>query len=375
MPAVREIDRDAALERFYVQLADAALQPLWTQHGLLPASPPIATVPYCWRWDELRRLAARAGELVTIDRGGDRRVLALSNPGLGGLPYATSSLWAAVQYLGPGESAPAHRHTPAAIRFVIEGGGVWTLVDGDPVQMRPGDLVLTPSWRWHEHHSAGDQPMCWFDGLDLPMVRALDAIFFEQGPNREVNRAVDPKSASEHTFGTAGLLADDARPGTHSPLVAYRWRDTDSYLSRAVERGDRVLVTARFTDPTTGLDALPTLRCAAHRIVPGERTPTTRRAGSSVWVTFEGRARAVVAGQAFDVGRGDMFAVPSWAPFDLEAEETTSFFSISDAPLLEALHLARTEQLPDPQPILDVSPADPSRSDARPTTPDEAVRR
>ena len=141
-----------------------------------------------------------------------------------------------MQYLGPGESAPPHRHTPAAIRFVLEGTGVWTLVDQDPVTMSPGDLVLTPAWRWHEHHSTGDGPMLWFDGLDLPMVRALDAVFFEPG-GPAVDRRVGRVSTSELAYGTAGLVDDEVTPpGDHSPLLAYRWHETDAYLSAAVER-------------------------------------------------------------------------------------------------------------------------------------------
>ncbi len=119
--------------------------------------------------------------MIGIDRGGDRRVLSLSHPDLGGLPFATHTLWGAVQFLGGGELAPAHRHSPAALRFVLEGSGVWTLVNGDPIRMAPGDLVLTPSWTWHEHHNPGPGPMIWFDGLDVPLVRNLDAVFFEPG--------------------------------------------------------------------------------------------------------------------------------------------------------------------------------------------------
>ncbi len=335
------------LDAFYADVDRADLRPLWTQTGLLPASPPIADVPYVWRWSRVRELAARAGRLVTVDRGGDRRVLALANPGLGGEPYATRTLWAAVQYLGPGEFAPAHRHTPAAIRFVLEGHGVWTLVDRDPVPMAPGDLVLTPSWCWHEHHSSGDGPMLWFDGLDLPMARALDAVFFEPGPSSTVDRLVDPVSASEVAHGRAGL-ADDERPwrGTHSPLLAYRWSDTDAYLRDAVGRSDSGHAAVRFTDPSTGRDAVPTMRCTAHRALPGVRCPSRRRAGSSVWVTYEGAAYAVVDGVRFELGRNDMLAVPSWAAFDVEAVEPTTFFTISDAPVLEALGLARNEVLP-----------------------------
>jgi gentisate 1,2-dioxygenase len=338
---------EPALDAFYAELAESDLQPLWQQKGLMPGQPPIADVPFVWRGATLRRLAEASGKLVPIDRGGDRRVLALCNPGLGGLPYATQTLWGAVQYLGPGELAPAHHHTPGALRFVLAGEGVWTLVDGDPVAMAPGDLVLTPSWAWHEHHNPGNEAMVWFDGLDIPMVRALDAVFYEDGPDEMTNRSVDPVSGSERRFaGGPGLVPVGTRPALpHSPLMAYRWADTDRALASLAEQDGGVHAAVRYTDPTTGRDVMPTLRCEMHRVVPGGRTPTTRRTGSSVWVTFRGAARAVVAGTAFDLEPGDMVAVPSWASFDLEAAEPTDLFSVSDAPALEALGLHRTVTL------------------------------
>lgn len=352
----------AALDEFYAALAGADLQPLWTQRGLMPGQPPLRDVPFAWRWKRLREFAEQAGELVPIDRGGDRRVLALCNPGLGGAPYATSTLWAAIQYLGPGELAPAHRHTPSALRFVIEGSGVWTLVSGDPVAMDRGDLVLTPSWRWHEHHNPGGQAMMWFDGLDIPMVRAVDAVFYEDGPDGLSSAAADPVSRSERVYGTApGLLPEDLDPpepagdpgaGASSPLLAYRRADTARSLDALQAARDDVRVSLRFVNPATGADVMPTLRCAMHRLRPGTRTATTRRAGSSVWVTFAGSAAAVIGGRRFEVEAGDVLAVPSWTAFDLEAAEPAEFFSMSDAPVLEALGLARQERLPAAQEVI-----------------------
>ncbi|MGH3662113.1 MAG: cupin domain-containing protein [Micromonosporaceae bacterium] len=335
---------NSVLDAFYGELAETDLQPLWKQSGLMPSQPPIADQPHVWRWKTLRRLAESSGDLVPIDRGGDRRVLALCNPGLGGAPYATQTLWGAVQYLGPGEVAPAHHHSPGALRFVLEGEGVWTLVNGDPVAMRPGDLVLTPSWAWHEHHNPGQTPMLWFDGLDIPMVRALDAVFYEDGPDEMTNRAVDSVSGSERRYGAApGIVpVGQRREAPHSPLLAYRWRDVDRALTETLRADGGHHTAIRYSDPTSGRDVMPTLRCEMHRVLPGARTPTTRRAGSSVWVTFRGAARAVIAGQRFQLQAGDMVAAPSWAPFDLEADEPADLFCLSDAPVLEALGLRRT---------------------------------
>jgi gentisate 1,2-dioxygenase len=223
-----------ALDTLYGEVAEADLQPLWMLDGLMTPTPAVRPRSHVWRWAQMRPLTERCGELVGISRGGDRRVLSLTNPSLGGRPYATSTLWGAVQYLQPGEVAPAHRHTPGALRFVLEGSGVWTRVEGDAVAMAPGDLVLTPSWVWHEHHNSGTEPMIWFDGLDQPLIETLDAIFFEPGPDANVDREVPSRSRSEELYaGAPGLVPVGARPdGDHSPLFAYRWVDTDRALDQ-----------------------------------------------------------------------------------------------------------------------------------------------
>ena len=177
-------DEAAELTRLYEDFAAAGMAPLWTQRaGLQPQSPKPSAVPAKWAWSTLFELAERAGRLVPVGRGGERRAIALANPGLSADPYSTPTLWAAIQYLGPHETAPAHRHTQSAFRFVVEGSGVWTNVEGDAVAMRRGDLLLTPSWHFHEHHNTSDRPMAWIDGLDIPLISKLDASFFEFGPD------------------------------------------------------------------------------------------------------------------------------------------------------------------------------------------------
>ena len=219
-----DIGVDDRLDAFYSDLGSVDLQPLWTQvRNLLPATPKPEALPWLWQGETLRALAARARDLITIERGGERRVLALSNPGLGGAPFATSTLWGAIQALGAHESAPAHRHSASAIRFVLEGSGVWTTVDGDACHMHPGDLVLTPAWTFHDHTNDGDEPMIWFDGLDLPIIAALDASFFENHP--DLNQPVRGFDLSEQMYGAGGRVpygTTNASP--HSPLLVYRWK-------------------------------------------------------------------------------------------------------------------------------------------------------
>jgi gentisate 1,2-dioxygenase len=349
-------------------LAAKSLQPLWRIAGqLLSDVPKPTTRAWLWKWETILPLAKRAGEVVTIERGGDRRVLALANPGLDGLPFTSSSLWGAVQYLGAHESAPAHRHTPGAIRFVMSGVGATTTVDGDACTMDPGDLVLTPNWTWHDHDNAGDEPVVWFDGLDLPLTSALEAIFFEVHP--QDRQPVLGHNVSQRAFAAPGLhdLTRSYRP-SHSPLLRYPWIDTDRALSELQEQTDAPVVSLEYTDPTTGRSVLPTLGCEMHRLRPGGRSPSTRKVGSSVYVVFRGSGTTVIDGEAFEWVPGDIFVTPSWAAVDHEAEEPADLFAITDRPVLEKLHLFREETLSEHQqvqstfvpaaPELDTQPAD-----------------
>lgn len=334
---------DPDLNQLYSDLSDVDLQPLWELHGLLTPTPTVRSVPYRWPAKQLRALGERAGHLVPINRGGDRRVLACANPGLDGAPYAVATLWAAVQYLGPNEVAPAHRHTPAALRFILEGSGVWTLVDGDPLAMGAGDLVLTPSWTFHEHHNSTDRAMLWMDVLDLPMVAALEAVFFEEGPSEDVERVTDPVSRSERSYGATGLLPPAGERSTprHSPLLAYRWTDTDRALRRRLDATGNDDATMVYVDPTRGCDVMPTMRCEAHRVRTGARSRRSRQTGSRVMAIFGGAGVAVIGDERFDVAPGDILAVPSWTPWHLESDEELDVFSTSDAPVLEAVGLFR----------------------------------
>ena len=341
---------EVSYDEFCGALAAKDLQPLWTQAAkLMPSEPIPHTLPWLWKWTTVLPLAKRAGELIAIGRGGERRVLALANPGLGGLPYTSSTLWGAYQYLGAHESAPAHRHTPSALRFVIEGTGVWTTVDGDACNMSPGDLVLTPSWTWHDHSNPTDAPMVWFDGLDLPLAASLEAVFFEPYPELMQKSAPDHNS-SERLFGGRAVkpLGEPASP-RHSPLFIYRYRDTDEALEALLKERGGPAASIEFVNPTNGSSAMPTLGCEMHRLAPGQRTPPRRKVGSSVYVTFKGRGFTVVNGERFDWERGDAFVTPSWATIEHEALEPADLFAVTDRPVLEALHLYREERLTTPQ--------------------------
>ncbi|MGW3606355.1 cupin domain-containing protein [Micromonospora sp. NPDC005161] len=351
----------ASLEELYRGFEQELLVPLWTEIGdLMPPRPRSKAVPHLWRWESLVALADRAGHLVPVGRGGERRAIALANPALGGRPFATPTLWAAIQYLMPGEDAPEHRHTQHAFRFVVEGEGVWTVVGRDPVAMSRGDFLPQAGWNWHAHHNAADKPMAWIDGLDIPFQYLTESQFFEFGRDEisPAERTTPERSRSERLWGHPGLRpvsAPGPRPGT--PLLAYRWVDTDRALTDQLEleaEGHAGTVepghaAVRYVNPTSGGDVLPTIRAEMHRIRRSAETVPRREVGSSVYQVFDGSGRVTVGNASWSVSRGDLFVVPSWVPFSARSEASASdsdsaaldLFRFSDSPILEALHLDR----------------------------------
>ena len=346
-------EHQAQLTELYRDFEAAGMTPLWlTREGLMPFHPQPRAVPHLWRWADLLPLAARSAELVPVGRGGERRAISLGNPGLPGDPYTTPTLWAAIQYLAPREDAPEHRHSQSAFRFVLEGEGVWTVVDGDPVAMRRGDLLLTPGWQFHGHQNVSDTPMAWLDGLDIPLVAETDQGFFEFGPDQVRTRATPERSNSERLWGLPGLTPV-ALAGTRpaSPLVAYRWAHTDAALTAQLELEQEGIAgvlepghaAIRYTNPTSGGDALTTMRTEFHRLRAGAATRASRTSASSVWQVFDGAGSVRLDGTERPLERGDIIAVPAWTEFSLRASSQLDLFTFSDAPVFEKLNLLRTE--------------------------------
>jgi gentisate 1,2-dioxygenase len=340
------------LDRLYDGFAAAGLTALWTEiEGLMPLAPQPAAVPHVWRRADVVPLVEQSIDLVPVGRGGERRAIAFSNPGLPGRPYATPTLWAALQALGPREVAPAHRHSQGAFRFIIEGEGVWTVVNGDPVVMRPGDLLLTPAWFWHEHHNIGSAPMFWLDGLDIPLVRQLDAGFFEFGPDELTDTSTPQVARCERLWSGPGLRPVAVADSPVSPLLVYRREQIDAALAAQLDLADAghpgaIAVghaAVRATNPTTGADALPTMRLEMHRLRAGTHSESVRQVASSVWLVYSGSGSVHLDGQTKAVGAGDVVAVPSWTEVSWQAGATLDLFTFSDLPVFEKLGLDRRE--------------------------------
>src|SRR5579863_1656908 len=218
-------------QAFYDRIAPANLAPLWESlHNMVTPVPRPTALPAIWHYRDVRPHLMASGGLITAQEA-TRRVLMLMNPGLNGEASITGSLFAGLQLILPGEVAPAHRHTQSALRFVLEGQGAYTAVDGERTYMSPGDFVITPSWTWHDHGNDSDEPMVWLDGLDVPLVALLDAGFMEPG-NAEQQMVTKPPGDSLARYG-AGLLPVDWRPETRtSPVFNYPYARTREALEQ-----------------------------------------------------------------------------------------------------------------------------------------------
>jgi len=324
------------------ELTDLSLVPLWPSlRAVLPYGRPSAqTTPTLWRYADIRPNLLRAGELTPIEKA-ERRVLVLANPGLRlETLRATATIYIGMQLILPGETAPNHRHTPCAVRFVIEGSGGYTVVEGEKLPMEKGDLILTPSGLWHEHGHDGDGPVVWLDALDLPLIYAIENSYAVEAPLQQFD---DDPDASQTRYCRAGLVpyASLDAPRARYPLLRYPWREVrDGLRSLAQATPADAPVQLAYVNPETGAECLHTLGFSALMLRPGESLTLPRRSSSMVMHGVEGGGQAVVDGVEMRWEETDTFAVPTHAEVSLANASTSKpafLFVVDDAPLQRRL--------------------------------------
>ena len=333
-------------EAFYDRIGGYNMAPLWERlHGLVTAQPTTPCQPAIWRYQEIRPYLLQSGGLITAQEA-TRRVLILENPGLKGQTSITHSLFAGLQLILPGEVAPAHRHTQSALRFIIEGEGAYTAVDGERTTMLPGDFVITPSWTWHDHGNETQEPMVWLDGLDIPIVRLLDASFAEPG-EADVQTVTRPEGDSAARFAN-NLLPVDWKPTVKtSPVFNYpyvRSRESLDTLSRNDDPDPCHGHKLRYVNPASGDFAMPTIGTFIQLLPQGYATRPYRSTDGTVFVVVEGEGESRVGGQVFRWRPHDIFVAPSWVPVSHHAEDDAVLFSYSDRPVQEKLGLWREQR-------------------------------
>ena len=339
-----DAEERVALAQELAQFNCAVHQP--TDPPLFTPTPKPAMRPCHWRAEDVSRLLDKLGASIKLEAGGNRRTLRLANPGLA---YGTTpTIWASIQYILPGEIATGHRHAATALRFVMKGSGADTIVEGEQYMMNEGDLVLTPSWTFHDHEHKGSEPMIWLDVLDISLVRSLDGVFFE--PMREARQAVNHAGdRSFRQFGSGVMRPANARhQGPASPVLVYaRARAEEALAQAAALEGDPFDdVLLEYQNPLTGGPALPTIGTALQLLRPGVECKAHRHTGSTVYYVLRGEGSTRVDDVAFDWGAGDFMAIPSWAAHQHKNRSRANeavLFQVNDSPVLKALGLYREE--------------------------------
>lgn len=318
------------------------LVPLWPNlRAALPYGiPSRRTRPILWRYADVRPQLLEAGRLTPIEKA-ERRVLVLANPGLGlENMQATPSIYIGMQLILPGETAPNHRHSPSAVRFVVEGDGGFTVVEGEKCPMEPGDLILTPSGLWHEHGHAGTGPVVWMDALDLPLVYSLEASYCTEGASQTARNEAD---GSQTRYRRSGLVPWSVinRPRANYPLVRFPWREVKAALAdlaSVTPRGEAVRLA--YVNPETGMECMPILGFSAIHLRPGESLTLPRHSASSVINVVDGSGTIEIDGTSLAFERFDTAAVPTHAVVRLENASPTrpaNLFVVDDAPMQKKL--------------------------------------
>jgi gentisate 1,2-dioxygenase len=336
------------INQYLAGLSRFDVGPLWKVLAQqLTAEPRSQARPHVWRWKELRSQLLRAGELVTAAEA-ERRVLMLLNPGLEGRVATTHTLYGGLQLILPGEVAPSHRHTPNALRFIMEGEGAYTVVDGEKLTMSKGDFVLTPIWTWHDHGSESTGPVVWLDGLDIPLNRMLEGTFFEPY-GHEAQALTKPLNNSVAEYGKSGFLPTWNRATTlYSPLMKYAWKDAYDALMSLAKSAESPFdgPMLEYVNPLTGGPSLPTMASFLQRLRPGQKTERHRHSCSAVYLAVEGYGRTEIDGALYEWSPGDVFALPTWgwhAHENLSASSDAILFSFTDAPVMKAFGLYREQ--------------------------------
>jgi gentisate 1,2-dioxygenase len=339
-------------EQLYRDMSPHNLTPLWeVLHALVPQQPASPCAAALWKYSDVRPFLMRAGEAITAEEA-VRRVLILENPQLRGQSAVTQSLYAGLQLILPGEVAPSHRHTQSALRFIVEGSGAYTAVDGERTTMRPGDFIITPSWTWHDHGNESSEPVVWLDGLDIPMIRFFDAGFAENDSSKsqQVSRA---EGTSFARYGhNMAPVRHEAPFGATSPIFSYpyeRSRETLHRLERDAPVDDWDGVKLRYLNPLTGGSPMPTMATFMQRLPAGFAGKPWRQTDGAVYSVVEGNARVVIEGggktAAFELAPRDHFVVPSWHTARFSSQAGCVLFSYSDRPVQQALGIHKEERL------------------------------
>lgn len=330
---------------FYERLGDQSMAPLWSVlDQLVTPEPKTRCQSAIWHYQTVRPYILEAGEIITASEA-ERRVLVLENPGMPGESKITPSLYAGLQLILPGEVAPAHRHTQSALRFIVEGEGAYTAVNGEQTLMSPGDFVITPSWSWHDHGNESDQPMVWLDGLDIPIAEILGVSFAEKF-DAELQPVSRPSGDSLARFGNGLLPVDQDSVAGPSPVFNYPYKRTRESLLTLARTGDVHPchgIKLKYSNPLSGDYAIPTMATFMQLMAAGFKGCDYRSTDATVYSVVEGSGQTRVADTVLEWQARDTFVIPSWTKFHHVVDDQAVLFSFSDRSVQQKLGLWREQ--------------------------------
>lgn len=331
---------------FYAKIDKKSITPLWSVlSSLITPEPRSACVAHSWNFAEVKSYLLEAGGLITAKEA-ERRVLILENPGLRGQSRITTSLYVGLQLVTPGEIAPAHRHSQSALRFVLDGEGAHTAVDGERTLMHYGDFIITPPGAWHDHGNQTPDPMIWLDCLDIPIVSLFDTSFIEHHPQDEqpITRKVGDSFAR---YGANMLPVDFETRKKTSPIFNYpyaRSREALEAMRRQDEWDPCHGLKLRYINPVDGGFAMPTIASFLQLVPKGFSTGAYRATDATVFVIVEGTGQSTIDGQTFTWGPKDIIVAPSWKWVTHTPASDAVIFSCSDRSAQERLGLWREDR-------------------------------
>jgi gentisate 1,2-dioxygenase len=333
---------EAMREAFYERIAKKDMAPLWkVMKSVVTKEPVTRCRPHVWPYAEVKSLVMESGGLITAEEA-ERRVLILENPAMRGESKATNTLFAGIQMIMPGEVAPAHRHVSSAIRFVLDGEGAYTAVDGEKSFMSRGDFVITANWAPHDHGNTSDKPMLWLDVLDFPAVNFFETSFAQQfdAPTQTTTR----ENGDSLSFYGSGVLPDGAWTKNYTPVINYTYARTRPIIERMLAAGDidkRHGARVHYANPVTGGPVLPTMGAWLAMFPKGFKGEPYRATDGTIFVCVEGQGTTSVDGEELSWGPNDVFVVPPWKSYSHKTAKETVLFSISDRPAQKALGIWR----------------------------------
>jgi gentisate 1,2-dioxygenase len=269
------------------------------------AEPRTGFIPTQWKWSDARHGLSIASTMISTDLA-DRRNLFMVNPTEGNHYATLRTLVSAYQMIMPGEVARSHRHSPHALRLIVEASaGTYTVVNGERIDMAINDVVLTPGGCWHGHGNDGVADAYWVDYLDVPLVHLLEPMFFELYPVH----FQEPECAN---------VSSD---------MIFRWKEVqpqlDTLLAQAGAAGMAKLVLDAPSMPSTEL-SMTALSAGTVR-APSQTTD------NQIITVVEGSGVSTVGDCSFNWTRGDTLAIPSWALRRHQAFTDSVLFCVSDA--------------------------------------------